>query len=109
MSMGPMSGILASAAGSSLAKRTSDSDRIQQQNAAQQGSARAEQLASEAAGVGQTDGEDHDTQDRDADGRRLWELPPTPQENSEEEEKRDENPPPPDPNQRCGTILDLSG
>jgi len=108
MSMGPMSGILASAAGASLAKRTSDSDRIQQQNAAQQGTARADQLADEAAGVGQTDGEDHDTQDRDADGRRLWELPPSPQ-NSTEDEGGGENTPPPDPNKRCGTILDLSG
>ena len=26
-----------------------------------------------AAGIGETDGEDHETSERDADGRRLWE------------------------------------
>jgi hypothetical protein len=32
--------------------------------------------AENAAGVGQTDGEEHSSNDRDADGRRLWERPP---------------------------------
>ena len=32
------------------------------------------QKATEAAGVGATDGEDHQAEERDADGRRLWEV-----------------------------------
>jgi len=31
--------------------------------------------AETAAGVGQTDGEEHASNERDADGRRLWEKP----------------------------------
>lgn len=31
--------------------------------------------AADAAGVGSTDGQDHQTEQRDADGRRLWEAP----------------------------------
>ena len=31
--------------------------------------------AETAAGIGQTDGDEHGANDRDADGRRLWERP----------------------------------
>ncbi len=38
-----------------------------------------ERKAEAAAGVGQPDGEDHETADRDADGRRPWEDRPAPE------------------------------
>ena len=56
--------------------------------------------AAAAAGVGEPDGEDHETAERDADGRRPWEDPP---------EARARMPAPPDvrqskdPRSRAGT------
>ena len=35
----------------------------------------SETKASDASGIGSTDGEEHQTEERDADGRRLWEAP----------------------------------
>ena len=35
--------------------------------------------AEAAAGVGEPDGEDHETAERDADGRRPWEDQPEPE------------------------------
>jgi hypothetical protein len=39
--------------------------------------------AEAAAGIGATDGEEHEVADRDANGRRLWEAAPMPQNHSE--------------------------
>ena len=36
---------------------------------------KAKQKAELAAGIGQADGDNHQTAERDADGRRLWEFP----------------------------------
>ena len=74
MSVGPMGGLAASAAGSHLAQsKGSDVDRTQQDSAAQQRRVQTDQKAEMAAGIGEADGEDHATGERDADGRRLWE------------------------------------
>ncbi len=43
-----------------------------------------QQKAEAASGVGNTDTDDQKAHDRDADGRRFWELPPENQENSPE-------------------------
>jgi hypothetical protein len=59
-----------------------------------------------AAGIGQTDGEDHQTADRDADGRRAWEIPP--QKNAEGD-PADEPPQVKDPSGQSGGTIDLSG
>jgi hypothetical protein len=76
MSVGPLS-FASLGAGTPLAQaKGSDSDRIEQESSAAQGKFHNDLKAEEAAGIGQTDGEDHETEDRDADGRRLWELPP---------------------------------
>ncbi len=76
MSIGPFSGIAGSAAGTSLAQtRGSEIDRAQQESTARELRARSEQKAEMAAGVGQADGDNHQTAQRDADGRRLWEFP----------------------------------
>ena len=76
MSIGPLSGIAGSVAGTSLAQtRGSEIDRAQQESAARELRARSEQKAETAAGVGQADGDNHQTAERDADGRRLWEFP----------------------------------
>ena len=74
MSVGPLGGLAASAAGSPLAQsHGSEVDRSRQDAAAQQRKVLSDQKAEDAAGIGQTDGEDHETADRDAVGRRIWE------------------------------------
>ncbi len=112
MSVGPLGGIPASAAGSPLAQtQGAEADRTSEQDRAQQRRVRADQRAEDAAGVGQTDGEDHETAERDADGRRLWEEPPEPQAaeepaaSSERTDRRQSK----DPTGQCGNLLDLTG
>ena len=76
MSIGPMSSIAGSVAGTSLAQtRGSDIDRAQQESAARELRDRSDEKAEMAAGIGQADGDNHQTAERDADGRRLWEFP----------------------------------
>lgn len=53
--------------------RGSDVERAQHDVAGQERETRLDKSASDAAGIGATDGEDKQTEDRDADGRRLWE------------------------------------
>jgi hypothetical protein len=109
MSIGPLSGIAGSVAGTSLAQtRGSEIDRAQQDSAARELRAHSAQKAEMAAGVGQADGDNHQTAERDADGRRLWEFPQRP---GEQDADSDESPPPSgrDPNSQTGGILDLSG
>ena len=109
MSIGPLSSIAGSVAGTSLAQtRGSEIDRAQQESTARELRARSEQKAELAAGVGQTDGENHQTAERDADGRRLWEFS---RRKGEPEADNDETPrqPAQGPASDSGNTLDLSG
>jgi len=112
MSVGPLGGTPASAAGSPLAQtQGAEVDRASEQTRAQHRRMRADQRAESAAGVGQTDGEDHQTAERDADGRRLWEEPPErPAEDSTASpEQPADQPRSKDPTGQCGNLLDLTG
>lgn len=109
MSVGPLPPVAAGASGTTLAQaKGADLDRAQQESASYQRRVQAEQRADNAAGIGQADGEDHESSERDADGRRPWEIggrskPPTP---------AGSEPSPPlgkDPTGQTGTLLDLSG
>ena|SRR5436190_16055443 len=62
--------------GAILAQPAADTDRAGHDSGAQQSQLHSDLKAEQVAGIGQTDGEDHETEDRDADGRRPWELPP---------------------------------
>jgi hypothetical protein len=108
MSIGPSSPIAGSAAGTFLAQtRGSDLDRAQQDSNSQTLRAQSELKAELAAGVGQADGDNHETADRDADGRRLWEFP-----QREGAQDADEDPGRPhgrDPSGQSGGTLDLCG
>jgi hypothetical protein len=74
MSMGPLGGVVGSAAGAPLSQTAgSDSERVQRDSVAQQRHADASQRAERAAGIGQTE-QDQESSERDADGRRPWEL-----------------------------------
>jgi hypothetical protein len=69
--------------------QSADFDRTAQEVAEQAREHDSETKAENAEGVGQTDGEEHGTNQRDADGRRLWEKNPA---QSADEEKTEEQP-----------------
>ena len=110
MSMVPLSGIISSAAGAPLSQVSgSEAERIQKEGLAQGRQVDANQMAEQAAGIGQTS-EDQESSERDADGRRLWE-PPAKRGNPDKESE------PADGGGRqskdasglCGNQLDLTG
>ncbi len=75
MSVGPTNPVAYSVAGSVLAQTTgSDVIRARQDALVQQRSLEATQQTEDALGIGQTDGEDNQTNERDADGRTPWFL-----------------------------------
>jgi len=109
MSIGSLGGLAASAAGSPLAQtKGSEVERAQQDLGSQQRQVDSQTKAESAAGIGETDGEDHQTAERDADGRRLWERPPD--HKSDDAEAGPADPPrSKDVTGQTGTQLDLSG
>ena len=112
MSLGPLGGVTASAAGAPLAQTTgSDIEKAQQDAGGQTRRVQADQKADNASGIGEADGEDHETAERDADGRRLWE-PSAPKEAagpSEEDAHAPGNRRSKDSTGQSGNLLDLSG
>jgi hypothetical protein len=104
MSIGPLP--TASVAGSPLAQtRGPDVERAHGEVGAQQRQLYHDQKAEAADGVGQPDGEDHETDQRDADGRRPWEAPPEAEEEAGSSPIRQSN----DPSHQSGNLLDLTG
>ncbi len=76
MSVGPL-GFFASVAATPSSQRAAGVDRTQSDTTRQSGEIKEAESAQKAEGIGATDGEEHSTNDRDADGRRLWEHPLT--------------------------------
>jgi hypothetical protein len=75
MSMGPMGGVIGSAAGAPLSQTAgSETERAQKNSLAQNRQVESNQRADSAAGIGHTE-QDQESSERDADGRRLWEEP----------------------------------
>lgn len=74
MSVGPL-GFFASIAATPLAQRAAGNERTQSETTRQAGEIKAAESATAAAGIGAADGEEHSANERDADGRRLWEHP----------------------------------
>jgi hypothetical protein len=102
----PPPGSIAGMAGAPLAQsKGSDVERAGHDVAAQQRQTQAAERAEEAAGIGATEGEDNDVDDRDADGRRLWEQ------QRPGHSSAGKSPPPRtnDPTGQSGTYLDLTG
>jgi hypothetical protein len=95
--------------GTILAQPAGDTDRAQHDSGAQQSQNHSDLKAEQAAGIGQTDGEDHETEDRDADGRRPWELPPKKKEAAAEASTSESTPHSKDPSGERGNSLDLTG
>jgi len=109
MSMGPLGSVGAGAAGSPLAQvRAGDAERAKE--TADRDRSRAVNLkAEQSAGVGRTDGEDHEAAERDADGRRPWEESPVSKESAHEGDEASQTVLPPDPAGQSGNLLDVSG
>jgi hypothetical protein len=110
MSVGPLGGINVSAAGAPLAQtKGSEVERTGQDVGAQHRNVFFEKKAEAAAGVGEADGEDHQSNERDADGRRPWEFPPQKAEDPNAKDADDKPPHSHDTTGECGNLLDLSG
>lgn len=117
MSVGPLGGLAASAAGAPYAQtKGADVERAQQETSNQQRKVSNDLKADKAAGIGETDGEDNLTSDRDADGRRLWEQTEEhPGESAETDADQDEESAEgprrrsKDASGESGTRLDLTG
>jgi hypothetical protein len=112
MNLTTATGIPASAAGISLAQVSgSDIDRAKTITSAQQRTSESETRAEKAAGIGETDGEDHMIEDRDADGRQAWDpgsgiaAPPPSTHESPESEMRQGR----DPSGNAGSGIDITG
>lgn len=109
MSVGPMVSIPASMAGTPLAQsRGSDVERTHHDSVQVERQVAGEQKAELAAGIGETD-QEHETSERDADGRRLWEAsahqkPDTAPDITVSNERKSK-----DATGECGTQLDLCG
>jgi len=109
MSIGPLPPMV-SVAGTSLAQiKGSDVERTQQDTTAHERRIVSGEKAENAAGIAATD-EDSQTEDRDADGRRLWEetakagAKPEAGDTSAESAHKCK-----DPSGQSGNQLDLSG
>lgn len=108
MNVGPMSGVVSSAAGAPLSQTSgSETERAQKDASAHQRQVDTDKKAADAAGIGQTE-EDQGMEDRDADGRRFWEA----SERKKTEVPADQNESPrkaKDPTGSSGNSLDLTG
>jgi hypothetical protein len=105
MSIGPL-GIAASAAGSPLPQRKgADVERTQAEVGAERRAVYYDEKATAADGVGEPDGDDHETAERDGDGRRDWEDQPPPEAQAGTPRPRQSK----DPTEQSGNLLDLTG
>ena len=109
MSVGPLGGAAGGLAGAPLAQtQGSETERARQDSASQQRRIDTDKKAEAAAGIGETDGEDHEAEERDADGRRLWEEPAG-QKEAEEAQDESSQRQSKDTTGESGNLLDLSG
>jgi hypothetical protein len=113
MSMGPLGGVVGSAAGTSLSQAAgSETERSQRDTAAQNREIAGNERTEKASGVGQTE-QDQESSERDADGRRLWERPAKRAKDAKGEPVGDDasalSKQSKDPTGQSGTKLDLTG
>jgi len=105
MSIGPLGGA-ASVVGTPLAQATgSEVERANGEVGAQRRRVYHERKAEAAAGVGEPDGENHEIDERGADGRRPWEEQPTPEGTDVSQDASRSV----DPSRQSGNLLDLDG
>ncbi len=109
MSIGSLSSVMSSVAGSPLAQtRGAEPERAEHAAVAQQTRMESDRKAEAAAGIGETNGEDHEPAERDADGRRPWEPPPHRPPDATDDSAAPQ-PPAKDTSGQTGRLLDLTG
>ena len=109
MSMGPVGGVVGSAAGTSLSQTAGSETERAKDSLNQQRQVDANQKAELATGIGQTE-QDEESSERDADGRRLWEAPAKPgKDQPKAEDDAAQSRQSKDPTGQSGTKLDLTG
>src|SRR5215831_2964180 len=100
------------ASGAVTAQPKADVDRAEQAASVQEGQKINDTKAEQAAGIGQTDGDEHETEERDADGRRIWERTAKKKKDAAGEpsaESAVDTPHSRDATGECGNTLDLTG
>ena len=107
MSVGPTTFAASLAATSLNQARGSEAERVQHDTSAKERQVEGDRKAENAAGIGTAEG-DEATGDRDADGRRLWEKPPTGKP-SDKVSMSDAAAQVKDPSGQSGSLLDLTG
>ena len=112
MSVGP-TGMVGGVAGAPLAQtKGAETDRAQQETSNQARQTQSDQHAENAAGIGQTE-QDEQASDRDADGRRPWELQAEQtgdqQAQDDDQQQTDRQSLSRDPSGESGSQLDVSG
>jgi hypothetical protein len=108
MSVGSL-GIISSLATTASTQRAADVERVERETSDQARVAVSKAKAASAGGIGETE-EDSEISDRDADGRRPWELPAAhPQDEATASSPAAEAAPPKDPHGEAGNLLDISG
>jgi hypothetical protein len=110
MSVGPMNGVISSAAGAPLSQTSgSETERAQKDSSARQRQVDSDQKSEKAAGIGQTE-EDQGASDRDADGRSFWKTAEEKKQELADEQAPDKTPKQAkDPTGNSGGSLDLTG
>jgi hypothetical protein len=106
MSVGPTTFAASLAATSLNQSRGSEAERVQHETSAKERQVEGDRKAENAAGIGTAEG-DEAAGDRDADGRRLWEKPPTGKPSDEAASM--ETATVKDPTGQSGSLLDLTG
>jgi len=110
MNVGPMNGVVSSAAGAPLSQTSgSETERAQKDANVRQRQVDSEQKGEKAAGVGQTE-EDQGASDRDADGRSFWKTAEEKKQELADEQSSEKAPrQAKDPTGDSGGALDLTG
>jgi hypothetical protein len=113
MSMGPVGGVVGSAAGTSLSQTAgAETERSQRDTAAQHRQIDGAERSEKASGIGQTE-QDQESSERDADGRRLFERAAKPGKGAKDEPSGDDasavEKQSKDATGLSGTKLDLTG
>ena len=109
MTMVPLGGIIGSAAGAPLSQSAgSETERASKEGQNLSRQTNAQELAEQAAGIGQT-GEDRESSERDADGRRLWEAPAKRGVSALDETSEEPTRLSRDATGQCGNQLDVTG
>lgn len=105
MSVGPSLGIIGSVASAPITQRTASSDAASITTARQHAEITNDTAAAEAAGIGKTDGEEHQTNERDADGRLAYES----REKQKQADADQQNADPSQPTEEPHLSKDLTG